>query len=195
MRLHVITRTIPSRPRSLRRLRKALDRATQAAEIELHHEVICDADGLGPFMSYRLLAGLRARGDYVWLMDDDDLPCDVGLAEFARVAESFPRLVAGPVLNDEHGTLSAKREHVAPPAEGQVTVCSYIMREDVWTATRSELAKAYRYQADFDYFAHVYAHVGEVTLLRKPIARQRPSYGTGEAATEADRRAARAGMV
>jgi hypothetical protein len=98
-------------------------------------------------------------GDWVWILDDDDVCIYDGLVkDVARIASEQPATQVIMVRMDHGAWLGVLPDAVVwgnEPAHGHMGVSSYIVRRDVWKRHKAAFLSA-RYQSDYDFIADVW---------------------------------------
>lgn len=135
MFLQVITRTFGARPKALARNQEAMRAQTDP---DFDHTIVVDPNPRGPVMADRNLAAFEATGDYVWVLDDDDLCTRPTLvAELKAIAErEYPDVIMVRAYHGLWGTLPRDENWQRPPVKGNVGWSCYIVRGQVWNAHR-----------------------------------------------------------
>lgn len=145
--------------------------------------LLVDTVGRGIGWSHSNLAAHAPllRGEYIWILDDDDECVDPNLVEELRTiaAEHAPDVI---VVRMDHGHFGVQPDaaHWQKPArEGHLGVSACIVRRAVWQAHAAAWTE--RYAGDFDFFAAIFAGDPEVYWHDVIASRvRRISYGAQE---------------
>ena len=142
-----------------------------------------DVARAGVAASYRLLAEHDARGEWVWVLDDDDECTHAGLvADLRRIVTEKPQTELV-VVRMNHGPLGVLPDAATwggPPVHGHIGASAYITRRDVWMAHRAAYLSL-RYESDCDFAKAVWASNPAVVWHDVVASRvQRISYGAAE---------------
>lgn len=144
--LEVLTRTFGQRPNMLTRNVVAL--ASQTDPDYMHHMVV-DHERRGVAWAVGNLANVEATGEYVWVLDDDDL-CSRStlIAELKDiVTELQPDVIMVRALHEEFGMLPDQRNWRRQPVLGNIGTSCYIVRREIWNKYRSRWDA--RYDGDY----------------------------------------------
>lgn len=163
--LEVVTRTFMQRPNML---------AANAASVEAlrgadHlHSVLVDYHMLGVAAANAALANYAPSGQYVWVLDDDDLCLHAGLVEdlkyLAWLHASPPAVIVRMDHGEPLGVLPAAAHWRQVPHEAGIGSSAIITRKDVWMYCRSAWGSG-RYASDFDFIAAVFAAHGSTNRI------------------------------
>ena len=127
--LTVVTRCY-RRPLLLRANKQSLAMQTDQDYEQLF---VVDEVGLGVGHANRALATVSPAGDYVLVLDDDDMLTDIGAIEALKEATvDAPDLV---IFKCDHAGLGILPDPVIwgrRPLRGHIGSCSFISRRDVW---------------------------------------------------------------
>lgn len=127
--LTVVTRCY-KRPEMLAANRQSLGAQTSQDYEQLF---VVDDVGLGVGHANRALATVTPAGDYVLVLDDDDILTDVRAIELLKEATTEkPDLVIFRVDHDHLGILPNDLIWGKRPLKGHIGSCSFIARRDVW---------------------------------------------------------------
>ena len=148
--LEVVTRTfVGRRPDLLLRCHRSL---LELEDDAWTHTVLVDPAPFGVGAANGKLASFEAQGDWVWVLDDDDVCCHPGLVgALLWLAET--RCPDAVIVKGRW----VERDIVLPqpavwgkrPAEGQIGAPCVITRRDVWNEHRHNWGE--RYAGDFDF--------------------------------------------
>ena len=130
-------------------LRANVDSITRQSDPDCQHTLLVDNAGMGVAAANAQLATFEPVGDFVWVLDDDDVCI---YADLVRDLKSFTGVRAF-VVRMDHGDLG-----VLPPlalceqcpVEGQIGASAVIASAEVWRAERHAWATG-RYASDFDF--------------------------------------------
>jgi hypothetical protein len=139
-----------------------------------------DAVGVGIAATYERLADYVPEGDWVWILDDDDLCVDDRLvAELDQLDRLNVDVIMVKMERDGH-VLPDKFTWHRPPQLGHICVSCYLVRRDVWMQNRRAFAPGH-YASDYNFIAAVFGHDPEVYWLDRVVAKtQRISRGKPE---------------
>lgn len=186
--LHIITRTY-KRPGLLLLNQKSL--AMQTGK-DFYQQVIEDKDGKGTAAANVRLRGVKARGRYVWVFDDDNV---IMVADFLYelgllVAREDPDVV---VVSANYPSIIILPS-IWPPELGKVDAINLIVRGEVWDATRENWGD--RHAGDFDWIKSLDLEKLKVSFLPGvPLAIPRVSRGLSEQDYAAGKRAVSIGEI
>lgn len=184
--LEILTRTY-KRPVQLEENKRALER--QSSD-NFRQIVLVDNIGLGVGRSHFFLveAAKFLRGDYVWILDDDDI-CIYDDLVFAISQISRAERPWGPpevilARFDHRGTLgvlpSDDRWGRVDLKEGEIGMPSVIVRSDIYR-DHVDYFKSYRYASDYDFIKSLLDRVDiRIYWYNKVIGRRQfdgPSFG------------------
>lgn len=120
---------------------------------------LVDTVGFGIGASYQRLAHHQPRGDWVWVLDDDDECTYPGLvADVRRIAAEQPEVCVIMARMDHGGSLGVLPDALVwgkSPVLGHLGVSSYIVRRDVWMRHAHAFGSGH-YASDYDFIAHVW---------------------------------------
>jgi len=175
--LEIITRTY-KRPAMLRHNRASLERQSSH---DWTQTMMIDHEGIGIAATYERLSTYEPGGDFVWLLDDDDLCVYEDLvADLYDVAFAHnPDVVMMKMDRDGH-ILPDKFTWQKPPQLGHVCVSCFIVKRAVWMRHRSAFAPG-TYSSDFNFISDVFERDYEVYWLDVVASKcQRVSRGEPE---------------
>lgn len=151
--LQVITRTFGARPTLLARNRASLA-ALEDADWE--QTLVVDEVGRGCAWANANLATVPATGEYVWVLDDDDLCAEPALLAHLRRYAGAPVIVCR-ATHAVFGALPPASRWGGPPHLGACGWSNLFVRRDVWEAERGSLARYNVYEGDYRFAAHLWA--------------------------------------
>lgn len=153
--LQVITRTFGQRPALL-----AENRASLAAleDADWEQTLVVDEVGRGCAWANANLTTIPAAGDYVWVLDDDDVCADPALLAHLKGYSGTPVIVCR-ATHARFGVLPHDRHWGRAPALGDCGWSNLFVRGDVWEAQRGYLARCDVYEGDYRFAAHLWAVV------------------------------------
>lgn len=128
------------------------------------------------------LRNVEACGEYVWVLDDDDLCSWPSLvAELKEIAaeHDWPDVIMVRALHERFGLLPSNDNWEQAPVLGNVGTSCYIVRRDVWNAHRA--AWVDRYDGDFYWIDHLWHTPGLRWHWHNEIAAYYPQQSLGEA--------------
>lgn len=142
MFLEILTRTIPQREALLERCQASV---ALLRDHDWTQTVILDAECRGVPWANRNYSTIEAMGEWVWLLDDDDLCSNADLIGILRkhVAAEDPEAI---LMRSYHGRLG-----LLPPAEswgerpimGRIGPSCLVVRGDMWNRYREEWTETY----------------------------------------------------
>jgi hypothetical protein len=157
--LEIITRCY-KRPAMLAANQAALAQQTDHGWTQT---LLVDDVGIGVAAANASLASVQPAGDYVWVLDDDDLCISNTLVADLRavVAEHNPDLVF--VRFDHYwlGVLPSVDNWRNMPICGGIGGSGVIARADLWLRSCGGWASG-RYESDYDYVLQAYNRAGNV---------------------------------
>ena len=157
--LEIVTRCY-KRPAMLAANQAALARQTDPDWMQT---LLVDEEGIGVVAANARLASVQPAGDYVWVLDDDDLCISDTLVADLRaiVAEHNPDLVF--VRFDHHwlGVLPPDWTWRTMPICGGIGGSGVIARADLWRRSCGGWTSG-RYESDYDYVLQAYNRAGNV---------------------------------
>ena len=148
--LEVMTRTfVGRRPDFLLRCHLSL---RQLEDDNWSHRILVDMQRIGVAHANRWLAAHEARGEWVWVLDDDDVCCHPALIGDLRwmVDTLGPDVVI--VRNrwrEPERVLPSDEVWGKRPKMGEIGCSCVISRRDIWNQYRGNWGEAYA--GDFDY--------------------------------------------
>lgn len=151
--LEVVTRCY-KRPAMLRHNRASLARQTCG---DWSQTMLVDEVGRGVAWAYEQLATFTPTGDYVWILDDDDLCLDDDLVkDLKTIVHWVPFDVV--MLKMDHGgwILPDKFTWERAPQLAHIGVSAFVVSRATWLAHRHVFAPG-RYESDFDFISAVFA--------------------------------------
>jgi hypothetical protein len=150
MFLEIITRTFGKRPTWL-----AENQASLAGLTDCAQTLVIDEQGRGTTWANQNLATVPATGEYVWVLDDDDvcvhpaLVADLqALAPFDVCMVRADHAVFGVLPHEEHWR--------NPPVLCDIGFSNFVVRGPVWNAHRAKFATWDVYWADFMFIEHLF---------------------------------------
>lgn len=151
--LEVVTRTF-RRPTLLAINRESLEQQT---DDDWSQSFIDDPIGRGVGYSYERLAMFPVRGDYIWILDDDDLCARPTLvAELKAIAaEHDPEVIMLKMDHGPRGILPDYPHWGAFPVVAHIGCSAYVVRRDVWCAFAHAFLPG-SYQSDFQFISRVF---------------------------------------
>ena len=181
MLLEVLTRSC-RRPLMLAANQESLRRQTSEAWIQT---VLVDDLGRGVEWANQRLGAYAPMlaGDYVWVLDDDDLCTRPTLVEEIAeiVARENPDVI---MLRMDHGAgrlLPGDDTWMGPPVLGQIGCSAFVVRREVWQRHARAMEKGH-YASDYDLIAAIWRSQPSVywhDVVASRVMRQ--SFGRPEA--------------
>lgn len=178
MFLEVITRTC-NRPALL-----AVNQASLQIQTcdDWTQTILADDMRRGMAFAQARLADFQPAGDYLWLLDDDDMCIRPELVEELKAiaAAHKPDVI---MLRMDHGPLGVKPEDEfwrRPPVQGRIGCSAYVVRREVWLE-HAQTWRTGQYWSDYLFIADVW-RCNPVVYWHDVIASQvqRISNGAGE---------------
>lgn len=154
MFLEIVTRTFGRRPQMLARNQASLARLESD---DWQQTLVVDDLGRGVAWACANLATVEARGEYLWVLDDDDVCCRQTLVDDLKgiVAQhDAPQVIMARAQHTLFGLLPSNATWGHAPVCGDVGTSCFVVRRDVWEAHRS--AWQAQYEADYLYIRHLW---------------------------------------
>lgn len=156
MRLEILTRHFIKRPKLLEMNRLSLAKQTSDNWFQT---LLLDYEGRGVGWANRNLATYapRLRGDYIWILDDDDVCIYDSLVEdIERIVDEnkSPHVIMVRCLITKYGILPDDDCWMEQPKYEHVSSSSFIVRRDVWIKHR--LAWNVESGGDFSFIKAIY---------------------------------------
>ena len=153
--LQVITRTFGQRPEMLKRNRASLDALTSK---DWEQTIVEDTEGRGVSWANQNLQHVLATGDYVWVLDDDDVCALPELVEELREAvnKHLPPVVVMWAYHEKWGMLPDIEHWGKAPTLGKCGFSNFFIRSDVWNRERAMFANFACYEADYEFANHLW---------------------------------------
>lgn len=150
--LEVITRTY-RRPNMLAVNQASLDFQT---DDDWEQTILHDEDGIGVEGANGQMASFEPAGDYVWILDDDDMCIrDTLVRELKAIADAFdPDVIMLRMDHLHRGVLPGADEWGGMPVKGRIGCSAYVVRRETWLENRD--AWWADYSADFDFITAVF---------------------------------------
>lgn len=152
--LQVVTRTFGRRPSALARNQGSL---ADLSDPDWAQTLVMDEAGRGVNWANMNLATVPAVGDYLWMLDDDDvcvLPSLVG--DLKRIVDDGrPDVIMVRAEHARLGLLPGRNWRLAPVLR-DVSTSNFIVRADVWNAYRAVFAGFDCYEADYRFVAYLW---------------------------------------
>lgn len=128
--LSVVTRCHPDRPGFLANNMASLSRQSDQ---DYEHLFIADDLGRGIEWANQALQTATPTGDYVLILDDDDMLSDgQAIDKLRRAATGSPDVVVFKADHDFLGILPRNMVWCNRPIQGMIGSCDFITRRDVW---------------------------------------------------------------
>jgi hypothetical protein len=180
--LEVITRTFGQRPR---RLADNLESLKQQTDRDWMRTLIVDDERRGVAWAVGNLRTVEATGDYVWVLDDDDICSWPQLVDdLKRTAEEadWPDVIMVRALHERYGLLPSDDHWEQPPVLGNIGTSCYVVRREVWNAHRAAWVE--RYDGDFYFVEHLWQQPGLRWYWLNVIAAYYPQQSIGAAESD-----------
>lgn len=144
--LEVITRTFGQRPTMLQR---NLESLTSQTDPDWTRRLVVDDAARGVAWAVGNLATVVASGEYVWVLDDDDVCARATLvAELKTIAYvERPHVIMVRAFHERFGLLPSDANWEQAPVRGNVGTSCYMVRADLWNRTHDLWVR--RYDGDF----------------------------------------------
>lgn len=134
--LSIVTRTY-KRPKSLKVCRDSL--AAQTSQ-DFEHIVIEDLVGIGIEETFTRLRTQEVNGDYVFILDDDNVITDSRFVEnILLLAAERPDIIVCPAKIAEHGVLPDRW----PPQPGHIDMMNVVVSRAVFDKHKKDFASHY----------------------------------------------------
>jgi len=151
MLLEIVTRHIQGRPAMLAANMASVKALAKGAPDLVKQTILLDEVGRGVSWANAQLAEFEPVGDYVWLLDDDDVAIDMSLAwGLLEIAERQPDLI---MMRMDHGPgigiLPDAWHWRKRPVMGQFGCSSFITDAAHWRRCRGAWNASYAADADF----------------------------------------------
>jgi hypothetical protein len=159
--LEILTRCY-KRPAMLAANRAALQRQSSP---DWTQTLLVDSDGIGIAATYERLASYEPGGDYVWILDDDDICVyDDLVADLHDIAYAHdPDLVM--IKMDHSGfILPDKFTWQKPPQLGHIGVSAFVVKRKIWMRHRSAFVPGCHH-SDFNFISDIFGRDYEVYWL------------------------------
>jgi glycosyltransferase involved in cell wall biosynthesis len=156
--LDVIVRTFGRRPVLLERNLASL---AALEDTDWRRVLVVDDQARGCAWANRNLATVDVAGEYVWVLDDDDLCCRPSLLGELRTiaaAENWPDVIMVRAFHERFGLLPSDANWQQRPVRGNVGWSCFIVRASVWHVHRQAIVE--RYDADFWWIDHLWQQPG-----------------------------------
>ena len=144
----IITRTFAGREQLLERCRASVSEQTFA---DVEHIIVRDEQRAGVAAAQLLMHHVKPRGQFVFVLDDDDFLSNYDVLERLRDALITAGKPPFAIVRVNHGILGdmplcawGERPH-----EGQITVSNAVVRHEIWYATRTAFTA--QYAGDFSW--------------------------------------------
>jgi hypothetical protein len=177
--LEILTRTFGQRPKALLRNRLSLDEQTSK---DWEQTLLIDDQRRGVEWAVGNLSTVEAHGEYVWILDDDDECCE---PEFVERLKEFV------TANNSPDVVIVRMEHtgigIFPPLDlweqapvlGRIGTSAFIVRQDVWNATRIKWVE--NYAGDYHYIAALWRKGFRFAWWDKVASRTQNGHNSGAA--------------
>lgn len=173
--LEVLTRTYGGRPAMLARNVASLAKQTDP---DYMHHVIVDHERRGVAWAVGNLANVEATGEWVWVLDDDDLCCHPTLIRELKEIDAamMPDVIMVRALHEAFGMLPGGANWGQAPVLGNIGTSCYIVRRYIWNLYRSRWLE--RYDGDYWWIHHLWSQGCEF-YWHDVIAAHYPQQSTG----------------
>jgi len=130
--LSIITRTY-NRPEALQQCKRSV---LGQADLDLEHIILRDTVGVGVAEAHRLFLNAQPRGEYVMILDDDDLIASPWfVSDLKAAARAYdPDVIVFKMHNAEFGILPDQFVWQQQPIHGHISGCNVAVRLHVWDA-------------------------------------------------------------
>lgn len=121
--------------------------------------ILSDPDGRGIEWSYRNMAAYadKLTGDYIWILDDDDMCIRPSLIEDLKaiVSQHGPDVI---MLRMDHKQWGVKPSFSwqQPPQLGDIGCSAYVVKRHIWQHHSRLWLEHGRYQSDYDFISSVF---------------------------------------
>jgi len=128
--LSVVTRCHPKRPGMMAKNVESLEMQTDQ---DFEHILIEDDEGRGVGWANAALQWAMPEGEYVLILDDDDmLSTEQAIALLKQAAKDKPGVVVFRAQHDWFGLLPDATVWEKEPKLGHIGSCDFITRQDIW---------------------------------------------------------------
>jgi glycosyltransferase involved in cell wall biosynthesis len=178
MFLTIITRTY-KRPQALK---ACVDSVLAQAQGECEQLFLVDDVGIGIAETYQQMSvrdWSDVKGDYVYILDDDNVLLPCAIVALKEAAEKNPDLIIARADMGKWGLLPDNGNWGCPPKMARIDMGCAVLRRDLFLKAIKETQACY--EGDYHYIAAAYRMAGLVAWLDETIMRvQRVSHGEPE---------------
>lgn len=142
-----------------------------------------DSKGIGVAAANAQLAQFDPYGEYVLVLDDDDMLVDRRLVlDLQRIVTTcgYPPAVIVRMDHGPLGVLPDAAHWLEEPVQGRIGASAIITRRDVWMKHRAAWASG-RYESDFDFIHSVWAEHQDHIVWHDVVASKVQRISRGEA--------------
>ena len=184
--LSIVTRTY-QRPEALKQCKRSV---AMQADQDLEHLILRDTVGVGVVEAYRLLLNVQPRGEYVMILDDDDLLTSPWFVSDLKAASRAydPDVIVFKMQSEELGVLPDAFVWQQKPIHGRIGGSNVAVKLHVWDnciwsiATDGEGGDPV-YHSDLVYLKEVWAYTNRIHWMDKiQVVVSRVSRGAMEGA-------------
>ena len=128
--LSILTRTY-QRPEALKQCKRSV---AMQADQDLEHLILRDTVGVGVVEAYRLLLNVQPRGEYVMILDDDDLLTSPWFVSDLKAASRAydPDVIVFKMQSEELGVLPDAFVWQQKPIHGRIGGSNVAVKLHVW---------------------------------------------------------------
>jgi len=168
--LSILTRTY-KRPEALKQCKRSI---AMQADQDLEHVIIRDTVGVGCVEAYRLLLNVQPRGEYVMILDDDNLLARPWVvSDLKAAARAYdPDVIVLKMQGAEFGILPDSYVWQGVPVGGHIGSCNVVVKLHVWDACIWSIATDGEgggpvYHSDFIYLQEVWRYTQRIHWMDK----------------------------
>lgn len=138
----VITRTMPGRAELLERCARSVN---AQAFPSVEHLILRDEIGVGVAQAQTMMHTASPRGEYVFVLDDDDYLSDPNVLEqlHAAIATTRPPFAVVKVAHGMFGSMPLVWGEGVKPNVGEITVSNVVVSNKLWFAKRENFTPEY----------------------------------------------------
>jgi len=184
--LSILTRTY-QRPEALKQCKRSV---AMQADQDLEHLILRDTVGVGCIEAYRLLLNVQPRGEYVMILDDDDLLASPWfVSDLKAAARAYdPDVIVFKMRCEELGILPDAFVWQQKPIHGHIGGPNVAVKLHVWDACIWSIVTDGEggdpvYHSDLVYLKEVWAYTKRIHWMDKiQVVVSRVSRGAMEGA-------------
>jgi hypothetical protein len=154
--LQVITRTFGKRAKLLERNKESLELLTDP---DWEQTIVTDEVGRGCPWANANLSTVQATGEYVWVLDDDDvcaLPDMIEQIKAVAAAEDRPEVIFCFAYHGDYGFLPNTDNWEKEPIITKCGFSNFFVRADTWEKHRAAFKQFEVYCGDYEIFHYLW---------------------------------------